>query len=620
MNDPFDDERLCGARSALIGIKPSEEGRYEFHLDCQYTRLGLSQIQVGDLIAVENYRMNPEGEKSYSVVSITQVLPMHFAAQDGSGYPGHIFESMRSIKEEWELQTDKPFYSTTTIRLRGVPTGWQFVHHLPAHSLPKLEEDDTLPMVGSEIRPLSQPMVESIINRGIETEWKSPFAHKKFEEIRVLLDEKALLTTHFGIFGFTNTGKSNLISSLVSSISFQEEDKVTRSLPNLVILDPNDEYLGLLIDKFVEEPSSLLYIHVGIDSLPQSIAFSLKGQETKLSDSEIELLRRQMKLPSELKKDVEIQDFVRKSLVEASKKTRISVPARDLASLIRHEVQTQTEQSTGVAVREAMREIVDTWTAPFVSKEVNRRNLQQALDKMDEFGKGVFAQIHSHPGLKDSNKENTARAIAIRVKRSLDRLRTRLLNISPEGMISVENLVSKLNDKERNLVVIVTGKRDSDLKEFAANLGDQLYEKRRIEGILEPWTTLLLDEADLFIPLDTGDPIAETMKDTCITLARRGRKFGLGIGISTQRASMLDTQIMGNLHTYFVSKLPRAHDRNRVAEAFGIGEEQLSPTFTFTPGHWLIISHDATGLNGVPIPVKADNANSRIKDSSESSN
>ena len=75
---------------------------------------------------------------------------------------------------------------------------------------------------------------------------------------------------------------------------------------------------------------------------------------------------------------------------------------------------------------------------------------------------------------------------------------------------------------------------------------------------------------------------------------------------------MLDTEVMSNLHTYFVSKLPRADDRKRVAEAFGISEEQLTPTFTFRKGNWLVISHDATGLKGVPIPTAARDANERI--------
>ncbi|MGF1496771.1 MAG: hypothetical protein ACFB8W_08095 [Elainellaceae cyanobacterium] len=46
-----------------------------------------------------------------------------------------------------------------------------------------------------------------------------------------------------------------------------------------------------------------------------------------------------------------------------------------------------------------------------------------------------------------------------------------------------------------------------------------------------------------------------------MTLARRGRKFGLGIGISTQRIANLDVNTLAQSHTYFVSKLPRQYAR-----------------------------------------------------------
>ena len=55
-----------------------------------------------------------------------------------------------------------------------------------------------------------------------------------------------------------------------------------------------------------------------------------------------------------------------------------------------------------------------------------------------------------------------------------------------------------------------------------------------------------------------------------MTIARRGRKFGLSIRIATQRITYLNTNIMAQPHTYFVSKLPRREDRERVAEAFGL--------------------------------------------------
>ena len=98
------------------------------------------------------------------------------------------------------------------------------------------------------------------------------------------------------------------------------------------------------------------------------------------------------------------------------------------------------------------------------------------------------------------------------------------------------------------------------------------------------------------------------------TLARRGRKFGLGVAIATQRVTYLNTSIMAQPHTYFISKLPRMSDRQRVVDAFGTSEEVMRETFKFGKGDWLAISHDATGLKSVPIPIHSDNAEQRIRE------
>ena len=71
---------------------------------------------------------------------------------------------------------------------------------------------------------------------------------------------------------------------------------------------------------------------------------------------------------------------------------------------------------------------------------------------------------------------------------------------------------------------------------------------------------------------------------------------------------------MSQPHTYFISKLPRAGDRSTVAEAFGLGNEMLDQTFKFLKGQWLLVSHDATGLEAVPLPIKVPDANNRIID------
>lgn len=218
-NNPFDDDRLCGARSAMVRMTPDEQGRFEFELWCQYTRKGLHSFQIGDLIGVESYAPPENGSPIYSVLTLTQVYPIHFAAQGNDAYPGHIFESMRSIKDDWEKQSDRPLHPTTTIVAHAVSTGMQFKYNPQDEVLPNPENERDLPMVGSEVRPLSMEMVNTIINKDMEEQPDSPFSHKKFDDINIKLDKEALLTTHFGIFGFTGVGKSNLVSSIVASLA-----------------------------------------------------------------------------------------------------------------------------------------------------------------------------------------------------------------------------------------------------------------------------------------------------------------------------------------------------------------------------------------------------------------
>jgi hypothetical protein len=70
---------------------------------------------------------------------------------------------------------------------------------------------------------------------------------------------------------------------------------------------------------------------------------------------------------------------------------------------------------------------------------------------------------------------------------------------------------------------------------------------------------------------------------------------------------------MAQPHTYFISKLPRKTDREAIADAFAISEESLEQSFSFTPGQWLVASHDATGLKGTPFPVQLPNANDAVR-------
>ena len=606
--NPFDDNRLQSARSALVKVTPDEQGRFTYELMCQYTRRGLDNLQVGDLVGVENYTPTNNGDRVYSVLALSQVYPVHFAAQGTNAYPGHIFESMRSIKEDWESQEERPLHLTTTISIQAVPTGYQFSYN-PRNStgLPRLAEERNLPMIGAEIRPLSMDMVDAIINQGMENQPDSPLQHKKFEDLNVRLDQESLLTTHFGIFGFTGVGKSNLVSSMVSSLCFENE----RPLSNFIILDPNDEYLGLFIDKFLRSPQEVSYIHIGSDSLHGMVTSQLGDDTVEPSQDVLRVMRHQLRLPPPVQEryntDAAFRDRITRALANVFHRTWIVLPFDDVAFLIRKVVREQTDERTGAQVKDAMRQIVDSWANRFVETPVNGGNIERAI----AFGQHDLDRTPIN-NINSPSPRGTAEGIMNRTINTLRAEARRLAQIPSGAIIQIADLIDRLSSGENRQTVIITGRRDSDIKHFSSMLGNNLYERRRHMVERHPFITFIFDEADLFIPQSGTDEDTLMVRELCVTLARRGRKFGLGLGISTQRSSMLDTEVMSNLHTYFVSKLPRADDRRRVAEAFGISEEQLTPTFTFRKGNWLVISHDATGLKGVPIPTTAADANERI--------
>ena len=177
---------------------------------------------------------------------------------------------------------------------------------------------------------------------------------------------------------------------------------------------------------------------------------------------------------------------------------------------------------------------------------------------------------------------------------------------------SLDEIIEDLNDDKTSSLWIVQAHNPNELREFSKRLGDALYEKRRQNGTVDPLVSFIFDEADEFIPGKPQGKSYEASKEIVETLARRGRKFGIGIGIATQRTRYLDTSIMAQPHTYLVSKLPRDSDRDVVAEAFGVSKDMFRQTFKFKPGNWLIMSHDATGLKAIPVPIQTKDANQRI--------
>lgn len=179
--------------------------------------------------------------------------------------------------------------------------------------------------------------------------------------------------------------------------------------------------------------------------------------------------------------------------------------------------------------------------------------------------------------------------------------------------VTLDEMVADLNDREKKSLWVIQSHNPHELRSFSKRLGDAVYEKRRQDGLIDPLVSFIFDEADEFVRSETSGSYGES-REIAETLTRRGRKFGLGLGIATQRIRYHDTSIMAQPHTYFISKLPRLSDRQAVSEAFGVSEEMLNQTFKFKKGNWLLMSHDATGLEAIPVSIKTPDANRRLSD------
>ncbi|TDA37456.1 MAG: ATPase, partial [Candidatus Methanomethylicota archaeon] len=91
------------------------------------------------------------------------------------------------------------------------------------------------------------------------------------------------------------------------------------------------------------------------------------------------------------------------------------------------------------------------------------------------------------------------------------------------------------------------------------------------------------------------------------SLLRQGRKYRANCWICSQRVAHLNTNALQQLHSYFVSTLPRSYDRYVIAEAFGLSYDLVDATVSLETGEWLFVSYRATKQKNVPVFIRAPN-------------
>ncbi|MHA2296050.1 MAG: ATP-binding protein [Candidatus Hodarchaeales archaeon] len=618
-----------------------------YHVWFPYTRANMRKIKPGYFVAIKNF------SGYYSILEVISSFPTHFALGTGPreterAFPGFVIEAAKSARHDWEQETSTE--QTTKIKTHVVSTNLQL--DLKNREYPLLP-DDTLPMIGEDARFLTSDFAAKVINRNIGDPLPiiSPCGLVHNPEIKINFSIEDLIRTHFGIFGFTGSGKSNLVSNLVFNLLDQQR------VVKIVVVDLMGEYGSLLIDCLLETPDASI-IAIDMDSLPgndnvkkiivnPSNTAILKDASRSISNTSL--------LPKDLQqKRDKYNKCYEKLLLE--NKTKVNNPA--IRELIAKEVLQKMTDVMSRNTRLSMddRVIIEEWLNSFIvdpNEVVDGKKIQIINKSGQKFLKDKKIEVETSSTItdkeqstkeKDETKEpldkffkpgNQKDTENTTVKKSTNLTKTLKFSgktgskviyeflselnkfshsreqPAVENSTSQESIVDQLNDENQSSLLIIQGSNDDELRNFSSDLAEALFDKRKSVGKIDPPVIFIFDEADEFIPQQPKDSYSRST-NAIRKLARRGRKFGIGIGIATQRISYLDTSIMAQPHTYFVSKLPREYDRTVISGAFGISDAVLKKSLRFTAGQWLLVSYDALGLVNVPIAVQFPNANDRV--------
>jgi len=579
-----------GIHGTLMDMRKSNQTRLGFVVWFPFVRDHMKAIREGSLVAVRNFASD-SNEDHYSVMRITSVMPTHYAMMAGKdGYPGFVEEAAISASKDWNQ--DRPIEDTTKIVCDAVPSQFEIRRSRSMDTAePEIASETNMPMPGERVRLIDPEWTKRIINHDLQKQDGvieiGTLANSKDVGILALWD--SMIRTHFGVFAYTNAGKSNLLSTLASKIF--ESDGTAKA----VVYDLMSEYGILLVDVLYRNDHAHV-LFLSPDAVPRSVLEFWKDSTQQNAFRAATDIVRTTVLPKNLtgKREMFVKPM-QKMLLDGKFKIRSS------------EAETLTEHLKGIIESNDGSEASNKFVE-LLKENANRPLTVDNVNALIKTVEGHDFGKTSH--IKASNLQSRAISRLQHVEKSL----AVVSYIDQKFKISFNELISDLNQSNSGSLYIIQDTNDVRVREFSKELGEKMLSDRRSEGIISPPVSFIYDEADQFIAQDDKPPGMKESKLTAEQLARRGRKYGLGIGIATQRIVYLDTNILGQPHTYFVSKLPRASDREKIQEAFGLSDETLQESLRFGVGQWLLISHSATGIDGLPVPVHMEDANKRIEE------
>ncbi len=551
-------------------------------IECDYTPRVIKSLSMGQLVAVPNVQaIGADG--SYSLYEIADVYPMHYSmlTLDQSQPAAIRTEFMELIQKEWEKGS-----KSTWVEIVAAPIG----HTMRvSEGVVTYERGAMAPLTGSRVRLLNKESIQRLICYRPAKEPAGDYVLGRLlgfgESIPFSVNLESLIHYMGATFAFTGAGKSNLTSTIVR--------KSLRAIPDLkvVIFDLSAEYGIHVLDVLNEQPSRVVFTDSfdgGEDQAAEYFrrhavpeAFAGREEEFRAKIGKLFQDGKVVFLPSRLAGE---EDVARFSTYEG---------------LIEVLSNTLNDRYGAVQQKILVPQVVDT------IKGFLRENKLDVETRFDARTSGLIARIQ--PLLADLDNRSS-------LKKTFDSLSTVVESAppTPEGGDGYDwdDLVGEILDpgKGSPRVFILNLPEAEDARLETANLVNQIFRKRKRSFTLSPRVLFVIDEAQEFIPQTARKEDGTEQSSRAVErLLRHGRKYHLNCWISTQRVAHLNTSALQQLHSYFVSTMPRPYDRQLISDTFAIDDTFMDRTLAFQNGDWLLTSFKATATQNIPVFLHAEN-------------
>ncbi|MGQ9551908.1 MAG: ATP-binding protein [Candidatus Bathycorpusculaceae bacterium] len=571
--------------------------RYQCRVKVEYQKDLMGLLEEGMLLAVKNFRRLAQGAERYTLMEVSRVWPEHFGLRGLSdhGYYPMQFEIIEQSEDDW--QTDDK--STMMIQIDAIPINYDLI--LNDKRQFEFVKGFSYPVVGSPIYLLNSEMINRVYNKKIAEKLRADTSKtvedarvdprlgliKMFQASRTVIpiyvDFEKLVRYHFGVFAFTGGGKSNLMSNILRRILLHTDNT------KVVVFDISCEYVFLLLDLLVDpDIHSRVVLEHKIDSLDQFFNSVVK--------------------PREYEADERIKAGL-KSIMEQGKVAYYKRPKQRIPTYSEF-IDELSEQRRGSTDKPHYMNAIDK-IHDSILEYVEEHGLAENMEVDEEFVRHIDrVAIETIEEFKVHEKSGLYAWATTRMS-LIDRIKKRHEGDEREtGGLTVERIRELLEGRAKLICVSISD--PYTIKDLVITLTQDLFVRRKRKFQVKPYLLLVFDEAQEFIPSNASGIDAKCSSHV-ETLLRQGRKYGLGVCIATQRIAYLNTNALQQLHTYFVGTLPRPYDRALVSDTFMIDKGMLEKTLEFAPGDWLLSSYIATGIENVPIFIRADNAEDEIE-------